>query len=82
MPTYHYTTKENAEKILKDGLKSLSFVCRNVGDWHGEICLEIDIDFDNWDNPDKCNWQRCLWDGCKPELIRVIDPTNYQNQSD
>jgi hypothetical protein len=42
MTVYHWTTKENAEKILKEGLREGSYVCSNPSDWTGEVCLVIE----------------------------------------
>lgn len=42
MTVYHWTTKENAEKILKEGLREGSYVCSDPSDWTGEVCLVIE----------------------------------------
>ena len=42
MTVYHWTTKENAEEILKEGLREGSYVCSDPSDWIGEVCLVIE----------------------------------------
>jgi hypothetical protein len=50
---YHWTTHENAKSILKEGLREGSFVCNDLSDWHGEVCLvieslEMNVDEETW----------------------------------
>ena len=56
---YHWTTEENAERILAEGLKENSYVCKDQGDWEGEVCLEINGDETfTWDGRDMpFDWQ-------------------------
>ncbi len=42
MTVYHWTTEENAEEIMTDGLREGSFVCADPAVWHGEVCLVIE----------------------------------------
>ncbi len=64
---YHWTTRENAELILKSGLREGSWAARYPDGWYGDVCLEVDA---------KCDWQDDEWQAfarehIPPELIRV-----------
>lgn len=66
---YHWTTRENAEAILRDGLLPGAWLCRRPQDWRGEVCLRVTTDEVIWDDPVKCTWQRIAWNGVRPEHI-------------
>lgn len=70
MNVYHWTTRENAEKILKEGLKKLSFVCKNPDVWHGDVCLEIS-GMTDWEDDDETSWQALTADYVPPKRIRI-----------
>lgn len=73
MKVYHWTSKANKERILNDGLRQWSFVCRSRSDWHGEVCLEIDLPYDiDWDNRDEhAKWQSIVPETIVPSRIRI-----------
>lgn len=74
MKVYHWTTNENAQKILKSGLKAWSFVCRNIEDWNGETCLEISLPYNiDWDSRDEyAKWQAVVPEIISPKFIKRI----------
>ena len=61
---YHWTTKENAEKILRVGLHPYSFFSRHINNWYGEGCLSFDFDID-WNNREI----DAEWQGITKEII-------------
>lgn len=71
---YHWTTRENANQILIEGLRQWSFVCRRPDDWNGEMCLSINLPYDiNWENRDpEASWQAVVPEHIEPEMIKVI----------
>ena len=42
MSVYHWTTRKNADVILREGLREGSFVCESPDVWRGEVCLKIE----------------------------------------
>ena len=73
-PVYHWTTTENAALILRYGLRANSFVCREIGQYKGEVCLEIsgvDVDWEHRD-PD-ATWQATVKEHISPNRIRVAE---------
>ena len=42
MAVYHWTSIENAEIIMREGLQQGSFVCAEPDIWSGEVCLVIE----------------------------------------
>ena len=71
MTAYHWTSEANADKIILEGLKPGSWICRYPDDWYGEVCLRLDISY-NWNDSkrlEKSEWQRRVWDGLPPEKI-------------
>jgi hypothetical protein len=74
IPVYHWTTKENAGKILREGLNINSFVCRKIGQYHGELCLEISgMDID-WEHRDPhATWQAIAKEHISPNRIRMVE---------
>jgi len=71
---YHWTTKENAKAIMKNGLRAWSFVCKNKDDWRGEVCLKIDLPQEvDWDNrEDHIKWQAVTPEVIEPSRIRIL----------
>ena len=76
---YHWTTEENAKRILEEGLKENSYVCKASGDWDGEVCLEIigDETF-TWDNREiHYDWQ-ARTEFIPPERIKVFEGDPFE----
>lgn len=73
MIAYHWTTRENADRILIEGLKQWSFVCREQSDWHGDVCLAVEIPEMDWDERDEhARWQAVVHEHIPPEKIKRI----------
>ncbi|GAF88400.1 unnamed protein product [marine sediment metagenome] len=74
MIVYHWTSKECAASILKYGLHKGSFVCKKEDDWHGEVCLEIDLPYDiDWDIRDQhATWQAVVFHHVYPLQIHIV----------
>ena len=72
-PVYHWTTAENARKILREGLNVSSFICRNMNDYHGEVCLEISGVSIDWEHrePD-AEWQTIAREHIPPDRIKMV----------
>jgi len=70
---YHWTTEESAKRILEEGLKENSYVCKAPDDWGGEVCLEISGDeVFTWEGRDMpFDWQ-ALTEFIGPERIRRL----------
>ena len=73
MIAYHWTTIENASRILRDGLRAWSFVCRKPSDWRGEICLQIELLYEfEWEERDEdARWQAIVQREVNPSKIRI-----------
>ena len=71
MLVYHWTTKENAQAILQNGLREWSYICRDINDWYGDVCLEVDLPQDvDWDSRDEQeNWQAVVPERIPPDRI-------------
>ena len=83
MIVYHWTSRQNANKILKYGLFIWSFVCREPSDWNGEICLEIILQQDiDWDSRDEdAKWQAIVHETILPERIHIYNHPNEEYQA-
>ena len=73
MTVYHWTTKENAEKIMIEGLRHWSFVCDNPDDWSdrvgSEVCLVIESLLLDTDEE---TWQGVTHERISPDRIKVF----------
>lgn len=73
MIVYHWTTKDVANLIRKNGLRKGSWVCRQKNDWRGEVCIEISglkVDWDLRESP--ANWQAVTHRRVGPDDIRIL----------
>lgn len=76
MSAYHWTTKENAQKILEDGLHKWSFACKEIDDWGGEVCFEIKgfMDDEDWRGRESpTDWQVVTHECIPPSRLRVVN---------
>jgi hypothetical protein len=75
---YHWTTRANAKKIMRTGLRPDSHVARKPDVWFGEVCLRIKLDEPIWWYAPGCSrWQRWVSDPMSgvripPSQIRVL----------
>jgi len=59
---------------LHEGLRPWSFICRCPEDWHGEVCLEINLPYEiDWDSRD----EHAQWQGVVPEIIEPTQISLY-----
>ena len=80
MTVYHWTTKAKAQRILREGLRKDSFVCREPSDWRGEVCLKIDLDVD-WEHREG----QMSWQGLAPyippqQITHLLGPFYYESE--
>lgn len=74
MIVYHWTTKENAEKIMREELRQWTFVCKDQDGWEREVCLAIEGFEIDWRNRDiHTDWQAIAHEYVPPERIRVLE---------
>ena len=68
---YHWTTKRNVKRILKEGLRVGSWICDKPESWHGEACLQIRNFNVDWKNA-MYNWQATTGIWINPKYIKII----------
>ena len=71
MTVYHWTTKKIAKKVMQEGLRQWSFVCKDQNGWKSEICLAIEGIEVDWENrEDSSSWQAILHEHVPLERIK------------
>lgn len=70
---YHWTDRESAAAILRDGLREGSYFARKPWMWWGEVCLRLRFGSPTyWYQRGASRWQRCADGIVPPSQIRVL----------